>query len=96
MVWTKEKVINFLNAKVKDISYFEYPIPVKLLLEEINHNKNTHDILKDVKILIGIIKNEFSDILELTYILNTYNIIIIYTIVSNFLLPLFILLGPGF
>ena len=31
MVWTKENVINFLNAKVKDISYFEYPIPIELL-----------------------------------------------------------------
>ena len=65
MVWTKENVINFLNAKVKDISYFEYPIPIELLLEEINHNKHTHDILTDVKILIDIINNDLSDKLEI-------------------------------
>ena len=65
MVWTKENVINFLNAKVKDISYFEYPIPIELLLEEINLNKHTHDILTNVKILIGIINNDLSDKLEI-------------------------------
>ena len=52
MVFAEEKIISFLNAKLSDISYFEFPIPIGLLLEEINN--------QEIKFIITDFKNEIS------------------------------------
>lgn len=66
MVFAEEKIISFLNAKLSDISYFEFPIPIGLLLEEINNQKNvnTRNRLTDPKQIIDVINNHLSDKLE--------------------------------
>ena len=48
MVWTQQTVIKFLKKKLADISYFEYPIPIQVFLEDINHTKHAHDRLKNI------------------------------------------------